>query len=70
MNREKINLNFKPIFKRNKTSINMHESEKKEKNIYPLMYHNIHLKLASWSHAFDSLEFDKSKSNSIFSRSK
>lgn len=34
------------------------------------MYHNIHLKLASWSHAFDSLEFDKSKLNSIFSRSK
>lgn len=31
MNREKINLNFKPIFKRNKTSIKMHESKKKKK---------------------------------------
>lgn len=30
MNRGKINLNFKPIFKRNKTTINMHESKKKE----------------------------------------
>lgn len=34
MNREKINLNFKPIFKRNKTTIKMHES-KKEKEYLP-----------------------------------
>lgn len=25
-----MNLNFKPIFKRNKTTINMHESKKKK----------------------------------------
>lgn len=48
----------------------MKVKKKRKKKIYPLMYHNIHPKLASWSHAFDSLEFDKSKSNSIFSRSK
>lgn len=30
---EKINLNFKPIFKRNKTTINMHESKKKKENL-------------------------------------
>lgn len=28
---KKINRNFKPIFKRNKTSIKMHESKKKKK---------------------------------------
>lgn len=37
MNRENINLNFKPILKRNKTTIKMHESKKeKEKRISTL----------------------------------
>lgn len=35
MNREKINLNFKPILKRNKTTINMHESKKKKEEYLP-----------------------------------
>lgn len=35
MNRGKNNLNFKPIFKRNKTTIKMHESKKKEKENLP-----------------------------------
>lgn len=35
MNREKIILNFKPIFKRNKTTINMHESKIKKKEYLP-----------------------------------
>lgn len=35
MNREKINLNFKFIFKRNKITIKMYESKKeKEKRIF------------------------------------
>lgn len=69
MNREKINLNFKFIFKRNKIIINMYESKKK-KNIYFLMYYNIYLKLVFWLYVFDSFEFDKFKLNSIFLCSK
>lgn len=70
MKREKINLNFKFIFKRNKIIINMYESEKKRKNIYFLMYYNIYLKLVFWLYVFDSFEFDKFKLNSIFLCSK
>lgn len=70
MNREKINLNFKFIFKRNKIFIKMYESKKKKKNIYFLMYYNIYLKLVFWLYVFDSFEFDKFKLNSIFLCSK
>lgn len=71
MNREKINLNFKFIFKRNKIIIKyICMKVKKKKNIYFLMYYNIYLKLVFWLYVFDSFEFDKFKLNSIFLCSK